>query len=174
LIIATGEYGDSDAASVTKRVVVGAMWLLGVVLVALFTASVTSSQTVARLRSDIRGPEDLPGKTIGTASGSVAAEYLSKLGLPFVPVTSADEGFRLLSQGSVQAIVFDAPTLQYWVARRGDSRFLVVGPIFRPEKYGIVVAEGSPLRKKINAALLRIFDDGTYEQLYKKWFAHAR
>src|SRR5262249_5641153 len=126
LIIATGEYGDSEAASVTKRVVVGSMWLLGVVLVALFTASVTSSQTLARLRSDIRGPEDLPGKTIGTVSGSIAAEYLGKLALPFVPVTSANEGFGLLSQGKVQAIVFDAPTLQYWLARRGDSSFAIV------------------------------------------------
>lgn len=174
LIIATGEYGDSEAAGVIKRITVGAMWLLGVVLVALFTASVTSSQTVARLRSDIRGPDDLPGKKIGTVPGSIAAEYLTKLGLPYVGITDADAGFRMLTNGDIQAVVFDAPTLQYWVAKRGAGIAQVVGPVFRPEKYGIVVCEGSPLRKPVNEALLRIYTDGTYERLYQKWFTHGK
>jgi len=174
LIIATGEYGDSESSGVAKRITVGTMWLLGVVLVAVFTASVTSSQTVARLRSDIRGPEDLPGKTVGTVPGSIAAAYLTKQGISFIPITSPDEGFSLLSKGTVQAIVYDAPSLQYWAARHGDTGLQVVGPIFRPEKYGIAVAEGSPLRKPINEALLQIFEDGTYEQLYRKWFAAAK
>jgi polar amino acid transport system substrate-binding protein len=173
LIIATGEYGDSEAAGLIKRILVGSMWLLGVVLVALFTASVTSTQTVARLRSDIRGPGDLPGKKIGSAAGTIAGEYLTRMGLPFVAISSAPEGIKLLSEGKIQAIVFDAPTLQYWAAKRTDANLQVVGPIFRPEKYGIVVAEGSPLRKPINEALLRIFEDGTYEQIYKKWFSRG-
>jgi polar amino acid transport system substrate-binding protein len=50
----------------------------------------------------------------------------------------------------------------------------VVGPIFRPEKYGIAVANGSPLRKRINEALLAMFSDGAYERLYATWFSHAR
>ncbi|MCP3711121.1 transporter substrate-binding domain-containing protein [Paraburkholderia sp. CNPSo 3274] len=51
LIIATGEYGERDAPGVWKRVLVPTMWLIGVVLVAQLTATVTSSQTVARLQS---------------------------------------------------------------------------------------------------------------------------
>jgi len=44
-------------------------------------------------------------------------------------------------------------------------------PVFRPEKYGIVVAEGSPLRRAINLALLELQDDGTSQSLYTKWFS---
>ena len=68
LIIATGEHGDRDAPRVVKRIVVVSMWLLGVVLVAQLTATVTSSQTVDRLRSQIHGPDDLPGKAPSSAS----------------------------------------------------------------------------------------------------------
>jgi ABC-type amino acid transport substrate-binding protein len=174
LIIATGEHGEREAASVWKRIFVPTMWLIGVVLVAQLTATVTTSQTVARLESNIRGPDDLPGKSIGTVPASIAADYLVRRGLPFVDVTSADEGFHMLMHGDVQAIVYDAPTLQYWAARRGNGVLAVVGPIFRPEKYGIAVANGSPLRKPINEALLAMYEDGTYEQIYGKWFSPAR
>jgi ABC-type amino acid transport substrate-binding protein len=174
LIIATGEHGERDAPNLWKRVLVPAMWLVGVVLIAQLTATVTSSQTVARLQSNIRGPDDLPGKSIGTVPATIAADYLTRRGLPFVDVNSADEGVRMLMQGEVQAIVFDAPTLQYWAAKRGNGVLAVVGPIFRPEKYGIAVANGSSLRKPINEALLAMYEDGTYERIYDKWFSPAR
>ena len=86
-------------------------------------------------------------------------------------LTSADQGFDLLNRGAVQAIVFDAPTLQYWAAKRAKGSVQVVGPVFRPEKYGIAVPQGSPLRKQINEVLLTLYDDGKYDEIRGKWFA---
>jgi ABC-type amino acid transport substrate-binding protein len=174
LIIATGEHGEREAPGIFKRILVPAMWLIGVVLIAQLTATVTSSQTVARLQSNIRGPDDLPGKRIGTVPATIAAQYLTERGLSFVDVTNANDGFRMLMDGDVQAIVYDAPTLQYWAARRGNGALTVVGPVFRPEKYGIAVANGSPLRKSINETLLAMYEDGTYEQIYGKWFSQGK
>jgi polar amino acid transport system substrate-binding protein len=174
LIIATGEHGERETASLWKRVLVPAMWLIGVVLIAQLTATVTSSQTVARLQSNIRGPDDLPGKTIGTVPGTIAADYLTERGLPFLNVNNANEGFRMLMDGDVQAIVYDAPTLQYWAGRLGNGTLAIVGPVFRPEKYGIAVANGSALRKSINEALLAMYEDGSYERIYGKWFAQSK
>jgi ABC-type amino acid transport substrate-binding protein len=171
LIIATGEHGDRDAPGVVKRVTVVLMWLLGVVLIAQLTAIVTSSQTVDRLQSSIRGPDDLPGKTIASVTGTVAGDYLAHRGLPFVNVTYGPEAIRMLSEGEVQAVVFDAPVLQYWAAKQGQGVVQVVGPLFRQEKYAIAVAEGSNLRKKINEAILTIYEDGTYEKIHARWFS---
>jgi polar amino acid transport system substrate-binding protein len=174
LIIATGEHGERNAPGVTKRVAVVAMWLLGVVLIAQLTATVTSSQTVQRLRSSIQGPEDLPGNVIATVPGSVAANYLTQRGLPFVGVTNGDDAISKLMQGEARAVVLGAPTLQYWVAQRGHGLVQVVGPLFHPERIGIAVPEGSPLRKRINAALDEIYEDGTYVELYARWFTPAQ
>ncbi|QGZ59447.1 transporter substrate-binding domain-containing protein [Paraburkholderia acidiphila] len=174
LIIATGEHGERESAGLWKRILVPVMWLIGVVLIAQFTATVTSFQTVARLQSNIRGPDDLPGKKIGTVPGTVAALYLKERGLPFVSVDTAAEGFQMLMRGDVQAIVYDAPTLQYWAGRLGNGSLAVVGPIFLPAKYGIAVANGSPLRKTINETLLGMYQDGTYEQIYQKWFSASK
>ncbi|OLL32418.1 hypothetical protein BTH42_08245 [Burkholderia sp. SRS-W-2-2016] len=174
LIIATGEYGERGTGGLWRRMLVPAMWVVGVILIAQLTATVTSSQTVARLQSSIRGPDDLPGKKIGTVPATVAAEYLTDRGLPYVDIRSADQGFQALMRGDIQAIVYDAPTLQYWAARFGSQSLAVVGPVFLPEKYGIAVATGNNLRKPINEALLAMYEDGTYERIYGKWFSRGK
>jgi ABC-type amino acid transport substrate-binding protein len=173
LIIATGEHGDRNAPNVIKRIAVVAMWLLGVVLVAQLTATVTSSQIIARFQSEIRGPADLPGKTIAATPGTIAGDYLTGLGLPFTRITTPDEGIRMLTQGEVQAVVLNSAALQYLAAKRGKGVLQVVGPIFRNYKIGFVVREGSPLRKQINEALLAMYADGTYEDIYAKWFSRG-
>ena len=35
---------------------------------------------------------------------------------------------------------------------------------------GIALPAGSALRKPINEALLGLYQDGTYEAIYEKWF----
>jgi polar amino acid transport system substrate-binding protein len=174
LIIATGEYGDRDAPDVVRRIAVVAMWLLGVVLVAQLTATVTSSQTVARLQSEIRGPGDLPGKTIAATPGTIAGDYLAGLKLPYTRMANPDEGIRMLRQGEVQAVVLSAAVLQYLAAQPANRGLQVVGPLFRPYKIAMAVQNGSPLRKPINEALLAMYQEGTYEDIYAKWFARSK
>jgi ABC-type amino acid transport substrate-binding protein len=171
LIVATGEHGDRQGARVVKRVIVFFMWLVGVVLIAQLTATISSTQTVDRLTSKIRGPSDLAGRTIATVGGTVAADYLTEQGLQYVNVASAEEGCDLVLNGDVQAMVFDSPTLQYLAAKRGNGVLRVVGPIFAAQKYGIAVLDDSPLRKRINKALLEMYEDGQYKALYNKWFS---
>jgi ABC-type amino acid transport substrate-binding protein len=172
LVIATLNV-DRDAPG-SKRVTILLMWLVGVVLIAQLTATVTSTQTIARMQSMIRGPEDLPGKTIASVPGTAAGNYLAERGLPFTTVTYGPDGIRMLARGEVQAVVFDTATLQYWAAKQGKGLVQVVGPIFRPQKYAIAVPVGSALRKQMNRALLEIYADGTYERIYSAWFSVAQ
>ena len=60
--------------------------------------------------------------------------------------------------------------LLYFASHEGKGKVQVVGPIFRKENYGIVFPDKSPLRKRVNEALLKLSENGTYDQLYKKWF----
>jgi len=144
------------------------------VLIAQFTATVTSTLTVAQIQSSIQGPGDLPGKTIATAPGSVAASWLTAMGLPFVPVTDSELAYGMLTRGEIQAIVYEAPQLQYWITTRGPSMVSLVGPVFRPEKYAIAMPLGSPLRKRIIQALLTMQADGTMEEIARRWFTTGR
>ncbi|MFO1313173.1 MAG: transporter substrate-binding domain-containing protein [Burkholderiales bacterium] len=174
LIIATGEHGDRDSPDVVKRVAVVVMWVLGIVLVAQLTATVTSSQTVARLQSQIQGPDDLPGKTIAAAPGTIAGDYLTRRGLPFKVAETPQNAIRMLMDGDVQAVVMSAAVLQYLASQPANGALEIVGPVFRPYKIAIALRNGSPLRKPVNEALLAMYQDGTYERLYDTWFKRVR
>ncbi len=67
-------------------------------------------------------------------------------------------------------MVFDPPVFLYFAAHSGLGRVVVVGQPFRKESYGIVMRDASTYRKPINRALLSLQEDGTYQELYDKWF----
>jgi ABC-type amino acid transport substrate-binding protein len=171
LVVATGEYRDGETRNMVKRLLTAAWWLVGVALVAQFTATIAANLTVQQLTSAIGGPGDLPGKSIATVSNSTAAQYLADHGLAFTPVERIEDAYDLLQAGDVQAVVYDSPVLLYYASKEGKGRAQVVGPIFKPEKYGIALPPGSPLRKPINEALLGLYQDGTYEEIHQKWFS---
>lgn len=160
-----------SAVPVVWRRLLAMFWvLLSIILIAQFTASITSLLTVQQLTSTINGPHDLPGKRVATVQNTTAAKYLTANNINFTPVAKIDDAYDLLDRGRVQAIVYDAPVLLYRAATRGEGTEQMIEPIFQQEYYGVALPTGSPLRKPINEALLRLRADGTYDQLYEKWF----
>ena len=72
--------------------------------------------------------------------------------------------------GELDAVVFDAPILSYYVNTEGAGKGTLVGPVFLRENYGFALQSGSELREPINRTLLRFAEDGTYRALLLKWF----
>jgi polar amino acid transport system substrate-binding protein len=81
-----------------------------------------------------------------------------------------DEAIQSLEQGDADAVVYDAPVLQYHASHDGKGKVQVISPVFRKESYGILFPDQSPLRKRVNEALLRLRENGTYDRLLTKWF----
>jgi polar amino acid transport system substrate-binding protein len=147
------------------------LWMfVGVVFVAYYTAQLTASLTVQEIRGAISGPQDLPGKTVGTTRGSTAAAYLEQQNAKVVAFGQIEEAYQALIDGKLEAVVFDAPVLLSYAAHEGSGLVRVVGPVFRKEDYGIVFEANSPLRRRIDAVLLTMREDGSYDQIYDKWF----
>jgi polar amino acid transport system substrate-binding protein len=152
--------------------IIALMWMLtGVVFVSYFTATVTAALTVKQLEQGISGPQDLAGKTVATVAGSTAAAYLRNENIDTIETPAIGESIAALRDGRAQAVVYDAPVLLYHAAHEGKGKVRMAGAIFRPESYGILFPPGSPFRKEVNAALLRLKESGEYRTLYRKWFA---
>ena len=169
-IVANGEYPDKEA-SASRRLMTITFWLVGLLLVAQFTATVTSALTVQRLNSDVDGPEDLPGKRVATVTGSTAEGYLIARNMLPIGVPAVDDAYALLAAGDVDAIVYDAPVLRYYSVTTGAGVAALVGPLFKPEKYGIALPHGSELREPINEVLLEMYQDGTLQEIEEAWFS---
>lgn len=154
--------------------ILAVIWMFtSVVFIAYFTAAVTSSLTVQQLRGEINGPDDLSGKRVASVHGSTSADYLRQRNIEPVEFAKVEEAFEALQQGQADAVVYDAPVLLYYASREGKGKLQTVGSIFRKENYGIAFPSNSPYRKPVNEALLKLKENGTYDQLYKKWFGGA-
>jgi polar amino acid transport system substrate-binding protein len=151
--------------------VVAILWMFtGVIFVAYYTAQLTAALTVEQIQGDINGPDDLPGKRVATTRGSTASAFLSEVHARVEEFDSIQGACDALLAGTADAVVFDAPVLLYFAGHEGKGRVQVAGNVFRKEDYGIVFAEGSALRKRIDEALLELRENGTYSRIYQKWF----
>lgn len=147
------------------------VWMfVGVVFIAFYTAQLTADLTVQQISGLINGPSDLPGKAVATVTGSIAVDYLKGIGANVRDYPTIDEMFGALRTGKVDAVVQAAPLLRYYAAHDGAGRVRIVGDEFRKEDLGYLVQLNSPLRRRINATLIALHEDGVYEQLYSKWF----
>ncbi|MBI4615385.1 MAG: transporter substrate-binding domain-containing protein [Planctomycetes bacterium] len=168
--LSTVGYGDRTPAGVPGRLIAMVWIFIGIVLVAFFTATVTSSLTVERLEGGIAGPDDLPGRTVGTAPGTTAARWLEENGATVREFAPIEDAYAALVKGDVEAVVYDAPVLLHHASHAGKGRVLVVGPLFEKQLYGIAVGRGSELREKINLSLLGLEESRKYESIHDRWF----
>jgi polar amino acid transport system substrate-binding protein len=168
-----GDYGVADPKRPLGRAAAVVWTIVGVSFVSLFTAALANHLTVQNIESKITGVQDLSGGKVTTVTGSSAADYLTAHAITFTSVPTINDAYRQLDSGRVDAIVFDAPVLQHHIKLTGSTNETVVGGIFARENYGIALPTGSALRKKINETLLDITADGTYDELYAKYFGDA-
>lgn len=172
--VTTVGYGDKTPKKRIGRLF-GLLWIFaGYFVFAYFTATVTSTITLRELEGQISGPEDLPGKAIATVSRSAAAEYLDRQGLRSQKFGDIEQAYRALEDNEVDAIVYDAPVLQYYASHGGQGKVRVVGLVFQELNYGIATQFDSPYRKPINLAFLRLIETGEYQELYDEWFGSER
>jgi polar amino acid transport system substrate-binding protein len=165
-----GGADNKGPVGIGGRIVAIVWMLLSIVLVSLLTASFTTTLTVNSLKGDINGPNDLPGRDVATITGSTSATWLSTKGAKVQDFKTIEECIAALKSGKVQAVVFDAPILQYNLNKMNDENLQLVGPVFERQGYAIALQDGSPLRERINRALLAITERGDGAELRKKWF----
>jgi len=146
-------------------------WMFaGVVFVAFYTAQLTTTLTVERIRGAIEGPGDLPGKRVATLTGSTAADYLRDHYAQVRGFSTPDQMFTALLEKKAAAVLFSEPALLYYATHEGKGRVTMVGSSFNSAPIAFMMQLDSPLRRPIDLALLALRENGTYQQLYDKWF----
>ncbi|MCF7917501.1 transporter substrate-binding domain-containing protein [Candidatus Gracilibacteria bacterium] len=169
--VTTVGYGDKAPQKMLGKLI-GIIWMFaGMFIIAYFTSSITSTLTVQSIRGSIESPADLPGKRIGSVQETAPAKYIMEaLKLEPVLYPSLDEMYEALKNDQIDAVVYDAPVLQYYATNKSNGVLKVVGEPFKKEYYGIAFPKGSEFLDMIDVALLRLVEDGTYQQIREKWF----
>ena len=151
-----------------------ALWLVsGIAVLAYVTSSVTSVMTTLSLANQINSLTDLPGKTVGVFTGSVAEEFARDSALTSRSFANIDEAVAALLDKNIAAIVGDAPVLEYYAHRNPDVPVSVVGAIFEPDKYGFGLAHRGELTRPLTVELLGARERGLVEDLRSEYFGES-
>lgn len=168
--VTTVGYGDRVPLGKVGRIF-GLFWMVaGLFLVANLTAGVTAHMTVMELQGQDKRLEDMAKSTVATIADSAAEEFLQQRGIKYITATDLDEAHQMLLDGKAEGVVLNAPVLNYYVQQQGNGDLEVIGETFEEEFSGIALPIDSPYRETINQALLSIFEDGTFDEIYLKWF----
>ncbi|WP_027180556.1 glutamine ABC transporter substrate-binding protein GlnH [Maridesulfovibrio bastinii] len=120
----------------------------------------------------IKDIKDLKGKVVSTKLGTTSADFVKQnahaADVKLFP--NNDAMFMELMSGGADAVMFDSPVVSNFIRKAGKGQVKVVGPIYQGQSYGIAFPKGSKLVAKVNAALKTLRENGTYRDLYVKWF----
>ncbi len=165
-------YGDKAPKTLGGRVV-GLIWMfVSLIIIASFTASIAASLTTNRLANEGARTSPIASLTVATVAESNAAAYAARQGGRVRTYPALPEAIRAVQGEEADVVVYDAPILKYW-ARREFAGIAVGDALLIRDDYGFAVAEGDPLRERINAVILDVIGGAEWQALKQRFFGDA-
>ncbi len=148
-----------------------------------FTVPIADATAALMKRADdksIMKPEDIAGKTIGGQKGTSQLAQLkafaAKLPKPVEVKEYVDnnQSYADLAAGRIDASVNSLPNLAYAAKQRSDTFAVVTPPFGEPTYFSWVGRlEDKSLMEAINAAIVKLDEDGTMARIQKEWFGQT-
>lgn len=126
--------------------------------------------------SDIKTAEDLKGKVVAVQNGTTGQEVVEALlGKNHKDVKKFENNnlaILELTSGGADAVVADNGVIESYAKNNPDQKLVVIGDAdtFDAEYYGLMFQKGSPLKADFDKAIKKVFEDGTYTEIYNEWF----
>jgi ABC-type amino acid transport substrate-binding protein len=144
-----------------------------VIVIASFTAALTSTLTLKQLRGAVHGEEDLHYVRVGAIAGTETVEYLSRQHIAYQAFPDAEAGLLALQKGRIDAFVYDKPLLLWLVNERFSASLQVLDATFDSQVYAIALPRGSELRVPIDLALLDAVRSDWFRQTLFTYLGHS-
>ncbi len=126
--------------------------------------------------SNIKSAQDLKGKEIAVQAGTTGQFAVEKV------VGKNNKDIRKfettvlaimdMKKGGADAVVADNGVVEEYAKNNPKDKFVVIpdANTFDNEFYGLMFPKDSKDRAAVDEALNEIIDNGTYTEIYKKWF----
>ncbi len=121
--------------------------------------------------SDVQTVQDLTDATVGVQQGTTGQAYAedeTDAG-QVRPFPEGPDAVNALRADQVDAVIIDLPVAQQ--AIEDEQGMVIATSIPTDEQYGFALPQDeTELREQVNEALQEMKDDGTYAEIYRKWF----
>ena len=119
------------------------------------TATLASQLTAQKLAPTVRGPDDLPRVRVAVIEHTASVRFADRRGLRRRTFAELDQALAALERGEVDAVIEDAPNLQYF-ANTSHPHIRVLPGTFLNHGYAFGLRPDSSLRHDFNRAMLKV------------------
>lgn len=133
---------------------------------------ITGSVLVTREETnDITRLEDITGKKVGVGGGTTFEKVATSVdGADVKLYKSVSDYLEDLTNKRLDVIINDQLLISYNI-KENNLPIKIASDIVNKDEIGMAVKKGNEdFIKKVNAALSDMKEDGTYNEIYKKWF----
>ena len=141
---------------------------------------IVDAQSIIVLKdSAIATKADLEGKLVSTQQSSSSVDKImedesgifGKLGGDLVLYPSNNNAFSDLESGRVDAIVVGEVYGRYYMKQSGKDIYRVLEDNFGEDEMAVAFKKNNTeLQERVDAALADMKEDGTFDEIYDKWF----
>ena len=127
--------------------------------------------------ADVTSRADLAEYQLGAQVGTTSLQYIQDTIQPSKEprvYDTSNDVVAALNGKQIDGIVVDLPTAFFLVGSGEVKNGTVVGQFPSTgdqEHFGMLFAEGNPLRDCVNEALTTLRDDGTLEEIQQQWLS---
>ncbi|MBQ7260218.1 MAG: basic amino acid ABC transporter substrate-binding protein [Lachnospiraceae bacterium] len=131
----------------------------------------SAQMIIVKEDSDIAGPDDLDGRTVGVQLGTTGDIYAEDIeGATIERYNKGMEAVQALSQGKIDAVIVDREPAKVFVSQNEGIKML--DQEFTVEEYAIAVAkENEELLEKINGSIESLKSSGKLQEIVDKYIS---
>jgi polar amino acid transport system substrate-binding protein len=168
--MSTVGYGDIAPKTAAGRVIAASWMIISIVAATSLVAGIASTLSLSGSpRRTITTAEELHGHTVAVVADSPAQAFAKRYGAEIQPVKLLEDGYQLLRQNKVEAVVFDRPQLLYFLQQNHDPTVKISSAQYQPQGYGFAFPPDSYLGHQANVRLLQLEESGRVKQIVEMW-----
>lgn len=167
--MATVGYGDKSPKTFAGRAIAIVWMFTAVIVISSLTASISSSLTVHKLKTEINTIDDLRKVKVGTVTNSGSSQFLDGYRIFHHDFFSVHKGLDALNSKKIDAFVFDDAVLSYYVEQSDHKDEVKIIPSAYFKEYFSIGSTNSQLIDSINTYLLSVVESQQWKKELKKY-----
>jgi ABC-type amino acid transport substrate-binding protein len=157
-------YGDKVPVTIWGRAAALLWMLISLILITALIGFVTARLAVTEL-GNVHSINGLRRVKVGTVAGSASADFLRRQDIPHRLYASPERALVALRARELGAVVYSDVALRFYVQRDATHALELVPGVVEAQSYAFPLADGSPLREPLNAALRTVLASGIWRDI---------